>query len=140
MPFERTDLSRSLEQLSGTDVGKPDDASTYMVAAIIRSWQKPLRELSDEEIGRLIVQHEGYPYVLDLVWPKLESNPLFDGGYYPRDVLSNLIRAEPFIWADRPEYKTGLEALYRRALDRSLDENDAFLESLDLPGPTITLN
>jgi len=111
-----------------------------MVAAIIRSWQKPLRELSDEEIGRLIVQHEGYPYVLDLVWPKLESNPLFDGGYYPRDVLSNLIRAEPFIWADRPEYKTGLEALYRRALDRSLDENDAFLESLDLPGPTITLN
>jgi hypothetical protein len=134
---ESTDLSRSLEQLTGLNAGNPHDAPTDMVEAIIRSWKKPLRQLSDQEIGRLIVQHDGYPYVLDLVWPKLENDPLFDGGYYPGDVLSNLVRAEPQIWADRPEYETRLQALYRRALERPYEENGAFRESIDLPGPGI---
>src|SRR5205814_1855820 len=122
----RTDFSLSLEELKGLDAGDPADAPTHMVEAIIRSWKKPLSELSDEEIGRLVVQHDGYPYVLDLVWPKLEADPLFDGGYYPGDVLSNLIRAGSQIWTDRPEYKAGLDSPYQRALQRPLHENDAF--------------
>jgi hypothetical protein len=135
MPQDPTDLSLSLEELTGLDAGNPDDAPTNMVEAIIRSWKKPLNQLSDEEIGRLVVQHDGYPYVLDLVWPKLESDPLFDGGYYPGDVLSSLIRADPEIWADRPQYKARLDALYRAALERPENENDAFRETLHLPGP-----
>lgn len=134
MPQDPTDLSLSLEELTGLDAGNPDDAPTNMVEAIIRSWKKPLNQLSDEEIGRLVVQHDGYPYVLDLVWPKLESDPLFDGGYYPGDVLSSLIRADPEIWTDRPQYKARLDALYRAALERPENENDAFRETLHLPG------
>jgi hypothetical protein len=129
-----TDFSLSLEQLTGIKEGDPEAAPTPMVAAIRRSWKKPLNELSDDEVGRLVVQHYGYPYLLDLVWPRLTADPLFDGGYYPGDVLSNLIRAEATIWTDRPDYKTELDALYRRALDRPDDENDAFRESLQLPG------
>jgi hypothetical protein len=129
-----TDFSLSLEELTGLKEGEPEDAPTPMVAAIMRSWKKPMNELSDGEIGQLVVQHYGYPYLLDLVWPKLESDPLFDGGYYPGDVLSNLIRADTNIWADRPEYKTRLDALYRIALSRPDDENDAFRETLQLPG------
>ena len=131
---EGTDFSQSLEELTGIDAGNPEEAPTYLVEAIIRSWKKPLKELSDEDIGRLVVQHDGYPYVLDLVWPKLENNPLFDGGYYPGDVLSNLVRADPKIWTERPEYKARLEALYREALARPADENSAFRETLHLPG------
>jgi hypothetical protein len=133
-----TDFSKTLEELTGIDAGNPDDAPTHLVEAIIRSWKKPLNELSDEEVGRLVVQHEGYPYILDLVWPKLESDPLFDGGYYPGDVLSNLIRADPTIWTDRRDYKARLESLYRRALERADDENDAFRETLQLPGSDST--
>jgi hypothetical protein len=133
-----TDFALTLEELTGIDAGNPDDAPTYMVEAIIRSWKKPLIQLSDEEIGRLVVQHDGYPYVLDLIWPKLERDPLFDGGYYPGDVLSNLIRADPTIWADRPQHRARLEALYRRALERPDDENDAFRETLQLPGSDST--
>lgn len=103
-----------------------------MVAAIVASWKKPLNQLSDEEIGRLVVQHDGYPFVLDLVWPKLQRDPLFEGGYYPGDVLSNLIRAEPWIWAERAEYRAGLQLLYKRALERPANETDAFRESLGL--------
>lgn len=129
-----TDFSLSLEELTGLKEGDPEDAPTPMAAAIMRSWKKPMNKLSDGEIGRLVVQHYGYPYLLDLLWPKLKADPLFDGGYYPGDVLSNLIRAVPDIWADRQDYKAELDALYRRALDRPDDENDAFRESLQVPG------
>ena len=133
-----TDFSLSLEELTGLKEGDPQDAPTPIVAAIMRAWKKPLNELSDHEIGRLVVQHYGYPYLLDVVWPKLEADPLFDGGYYPGDVLSNLIRADATIWADRPAYKARLDELCRRALKRPDDQNDAFRQTLQLPGSDST--
>lgn len=136
---KRTDLSLSLEELAGFSVASPDDAPNPLVAAIFRSWGKPLDQLTGEEIGRLVVQHDGYPFVLDLVWPKLEADPLFDGGYYPGDVLSNLIRADRRIWAERPEYEARLGKLYRRALKRPQDENAAFRESLMCPDADVAL-
>lgn len=129
-----TDCSLSLEELIGFKVGDPEEAPTPMVAASFKSWRKPLDKLSDDEIGRLVVQNTGYPYLLDVLWPKLNANPLFDGGYYPGDVLSNLIRAEIDIWVDRPSYKAELASSYHRALDRPDDERYAFRESLKLPG------
>ncbi len=140
MKREQTDLSRSLEDLTGRNAGDPEGAPTPLVEWIIRSWKKPLKNLSDEEIGRLVSQQDGYPYVLDLVWPKLEADPLFEGGYYPGDVLSNLIKADPRIWADRPEYKARLQTLYQRALERPEEENDAFLASLQFPGAGASMN
>ena len=140
MGAAHTDFSLSLEELTGFNAENPDEAPTPMVEGIIRAWKKPLRELSDAEIGDLIVQHDGYPYVLDLVWPKLQKDPLFDGGHYPGDVLSILIRGDLQIWADRPEYKADLEDLYQRALRRPVDENDAFRESLSLPRSEAPLN
>jgi hypothetical protein len=138
-----TDFSLSLEELTGSDVGDPNDADnapTPMIQDILRSWKKPLCQLTDWEIGDLIVQHDGYPYVLDLVWPKLEADPLFEGGHYPGDVLSLLIRADPEIWAGRPEYQAGLGSLYQRALERPLDESEMFRETLNLPGSGTAVN
>lgn len=127
------DPSKTLEELTGFDAGNLKDAGTPLLERVIRSWKTPLQNLSDEEIGRLVVQGDGFPYVLDLVWPKLENDPLFDGGYYPGDMLSNLIRCDPKIWDDRPDYQAQLRALYQRALERNADENEAFRSSLDLP-------
>ena len=99
----------------------------------MRSWKKPLSSLTDEEIGRLVVQGYGMPYILDLVWVKLQRDPLFEGSYYPGDVLSNLIRWEKENWKDRPEYEAELKSLYKRAIQRPIEEKDSFLESLGLP-------
>jgi hypothetical protein len=133
MPSELFDPSKTLEELTGLNAGDPRDAETPLVEWVMRSWKKPLCDLSDDEIGRLIVQKDGFPYILDLVWPKLENDPLFDGGYYPGDVLSNLIRCDPQVWNDRPDYLARLNLLYQRALRRDSYENDAFRLSLDLP-------
>jgi hypothetical protein len=141
--MSQTDFSLSLEQLTGFDVGDPEDpenAPTPLVQNILRSWKKPLCQLTDCEIGDLIIQHDGYPHVLDLVWPKLQANPLFEGGHYPGDVLSLLIRAEPEIWDDRPDYQAELGTLYQRALKRPADENDTFRETLNLPSSGAAVN
>lgn len=128
-----TDFDKSLEELTGLIEGDPADPSTPLVEWIRRSWKKPLSSLTDEEIGRLIVQRYGTPYILDLVWIKLQRDPLFEGGYYPGDVLSNLIRWEKEDWNDRPEYEAELKSLYERAIQRPTEEKDSFLESLGLP-------
>lgn len=129
-PFDPT---KTLEDLTGLRADDPDVAKTPLIEWIIRSWKKPLCDLSDDEIGRLVVQRDGFPYVLDLVWPKLENDPLFDGGYYPGDVLSSLIRCDPQVWAARPNYQARLDTLYQQALGRNPEENNAFRDSLDLP-------
>lgn len=118
--------------------GDPAHVPTELVENVQRSWKKPLNSLSDEEIGQLVIQHVGYPYVLDLVWPKLQRNPLFDGGYYPGDVLSNLIRADQRIWVGRPEYRAGLTALYQRAVGCPIEDCGAFRESLGLPDESLS--
>ena len=124
------DLSKSLDELDGIPAADLSDAPTQLVRDILRARAKPLRDLSDSEIGKLIVQMEGLPWLLDLVFPKLRINPLFDADYYPGDVLSNLIRAEDQIWNDRPRYREELPVLYSRALDAPFGENDGFIESL----------
>lgn len=133
MRAEQTDFSKTLEQLNGWEPSDPDLAETPLVAEVMRASKKPLSQLSNYEIGMLVVQHYGYPYLLDLVWPKIEADPLFDGGYYPGDVLSNLIRGDASIWNGRQHYKDRLAVLYQIALARPLDECDAFRESLQLP-------
>ena len=123
-------MDRTLEQLFGCEVGDPDDAPTSMVGNIWRSWKKPISDLTPEELGSLVVQRDGFPIVLDLVMPKLRADPLFDGGYYPGDVLSNLLRSPPEIWIDRPEYEAELAALEELALAAGEDTNHAFRKSL----------
>ncbi len=143
MKRERTDFSLTLEALTGWDVGdpeNPDNAPTPMIRDILRSYKKPMCELTDYEIGELVIQHDGYPFVLDLIWPKLEANPLFDGDNYPGMVLALLIKADPEIWVARPEYKAQLPRFYQTALERPLDETLSFRESLNLPVGDTSLN
>lgn len=127
-----TDFGKSLEELTGLIEGDPADAPTPLVEWIRRSWKKPLSSLTDEEFGRLIVQRHGLPYVLDFVWIKLRRDPLFEGGWYPGDVLSHLIRWGKENWKDRPEYEAELKGLYQQAIQRPTEEKVSFLESLDL--------
>lgn len=133
MATTKTDFSKTLEQLTGLCAGDPKDAPTSMVERVVRAWKKPLRDLSDDEVGDLVVQHDGYPFLLDLLWPKLLDNPLYDGGHYPGDVLSLLLRADESIWIALPEYRVSLNALFERALEMTTDDTCGFRGSLGLP-------
>ena len=127
----QTDTSRSLEQLTGYDWGDPEIAPTGMVETIIRACKKPLNALDDEEIGLLISQNEGFPFILDLVWPMLERDPLHCFRHYEGDVLAKLLRAPEEIWAERPTYRAGLEGLKQRALAAPDTAKDMFCDVLE---------
>lgn len=114
-PYQ-TDASKTLEQLTGHNWGDPASTPTGMVETIIRACKKPLNALDDEEIGLLIAQETGLPFILDLVWPMLEQDPLHCFRHYEGDVLAKLLGAPEAIWAGRPEYQAGLESLKQRAL------------------------
>ena len=126
----RTDASKTLEQLTGVDWGEPDSAPTHMVKTIIRAGKKPLDTLNGEEIWLLVSQQEGLPFILDLVWPLIERDPLSYFDKYEGDVLSSLLKAPEAIWAKRPEYRAELESLKQRALTAPNSMNDMFRETL----------
>jgi CDI immunity proteins len=132
MARRETDFSKSLDELQGFAPGDCDDAPTGLVRDIILARRKPLKDLRSDEIGCLVVQLDGLPFILDLAISLLDADPLFDGGYYPGDVLSALIRADASVWTDRPEYLEKLEQQYRSVMARPIDEKDAFLDSLGI--------
>ena len=124
-------LGRSIDELRGSVIdGVEEEAPTDMVRRIISARRKPLNQLADDEIGLLISQGEGFPFILDLVMPKLEEDPLFYGGYYEGDVLKNLLTAEDAVWHARPHYKDQLPELQRRALAAGGEDAEFFAEAL----------
>ncbi|WP_300973890.1 contact-dependent growth inhibition system immunity protein [Sphingomonas sp. LHG3406-1] len=128
----QTDFSKSLEDLFGVSLGDPQDAPSPLVAEYWIAWRKPLSQLSDTEIGLIIGQEDGNPFILDLVWPRLRADPLLMCGDYPGDVLSALLRADESIWNLRAAYRDELKALYERALLEPYADKEWFLESLGL--------
>lgn len=132
--IDTTDFSKSLDELQGVTSENAEMAPTELVRGIIVARSKPMKDLRAHEIGQLVVQQSGFPFLLDLVIPILVDDPLFDGGYYPGDVLSNLIRAPERVWAGRQHLRDALPSIYQRALKRPIEEADAFRESLGLQG------
>ena len=129
---ECTDFEKSLDELEGVPPGDLDEAPTDLVRSVNAARAKPLSKLKSDEIGQLVLQQTDFPFLLDLVFPMLIENPLFDGGYYPGDVLSNLIRSPDSIWSDRPHWQAKIPELYRQAMSMPEEENDAFRDSLGL--------
>lgn len=128
-----TDFNLSLQALEVSDWGEPDADDTHMVKRIYALRRKPLHSLSNDELRLAVSQAVGVPFILDLALERVSSAPLLDGGCYPGDILSALIRADESVWNERPNLREMLPELYRQALDAPIDVNDAFRESLSLP-------
>lgn len=128
-----TDFNLSLQALEASDWGDPKPDDTQMVKRIYALRRKALHSLSNEELRLAVSQSVGVPFILDLALERVSNAPLLEGGCYPGDILSALIRADESIWDKRPKLREKLPELYRQALDAPIDVNDAFKESLSLP-------
>lgn len=127
-----TDTSKTLEELTGQNAGNPADAQTGMIETIIRAWKKPLKELDDRDLWLLGSQQDGLPFVLDVIWPIVQQDPLYCFDKYEGDLLSSFLRAPSDIWVARPEFQAELENLKARALAAPDCINDMFKETLGL--------
>jgi len=127
-------LALSLEELDGVVWGEADPDATWMVKMIHALRRKPLAQLTDEEVRLAVRQCVGEPFSTELAIHRVERDPLCDGGCYPGDILSALIRnTTERVWQDRPDLQARLKEVYAGAAMRRDEESEAFRESLGLP-------
>jgi len=128
-----TDFTRSIEDLEGCEWHNPGSAETPLIAECYALRKKPLRDLTNDELNLAVGQQIGFPFVLDLAFDRLASNPLLDCGCYPGDLLANLVRAPEKVWDERPALHKKLAEYYDFAIRQSSDVTADFREILELP-------
>jgi len=99
-PDLRPMRQKSLEELEGVDAGEPPYDS-YLVRTTYALRKKPVGDFTTEDLRIIIGQGLGLPYLLPLALERLEAEPLAAGHFYRGDLLTNVIRAEPYWGGDR---------------------------------------
>ena len=64
----------------------------------------------------MIGQNIGLAYLIPLALEKLRKRPLAEGDYYPGDLLTNVLRANPIFWRDHPDWRAKARDIGARAL------------------------
>ena len=85
------DLRKSLEQLE-KDVWPDPGPSSYLVARCHALRKVPIQSLDAEGLRILIGQRIGQPHLVPLAMKLLSENSLTDGGYYPGDLLIQVVK------------------------------------------------
>jgi len=114
------DLAKSLEELEGDAWAEPTYDSQLVTAAHgLR--QKPLRDLTVEDLRLMLGQRMGLSFLLPLALDQLEGNPLAEGDFYPGDLLGVCLRLDPNSLRTHPDALERLCGIARRAL-RDIDD------------------
>ena len=110
----------SIEELEGLRWPDPPSDGTSLVRSVHALRKRPLGALSAEDMGRLIGQDVGLPWILPLALDRLrESAPQeADSVWLDDDLLTAVVTRRPEVWRDRPE------------LARHLDETIGMLPEL----------
>src|SRR5438105_10383759 len=127
-----SDLDKSLQDLEQSDWGEPKYDS-HLVTTVHRLRRVPLRALGIEDLRIMIGQNIGLAYLIPLALDELQKRPLAEGDYYPGDLLSMVLRADPSFWHEHPDCRAEARDIGARAL-KDLHElppgNDVVLKGL----------
>jgi hypothetical protein len=92
------DLERTLNQLDPPDWGPPPPDATGLITTCHAARQKPLRDLTPNDLRVLIGQNSSLATLIPLAIELLSENALTEAGLYPGDLLENLLKADPAFW------------------------------------------
>ena len=94
-------LEKSLSEIYGwTPQNEPD---TYVIRTAARAMQKPLKDLTAEEIRLLIGQKIGLRELLPLAVNILRNDPWIQTCYYAGDLLEQCRRLDKIDWNECPD-------------------------------------
>lgn len=94
-------MDRTLTELEKSDWGEPNFQSSLVINCH-RIRKKPLRNFTAEDCRILLSQNISLPYVIPVAVQLLETNALADGGYYPGDLLFNVLITDRQYWRENP--------------------------------------
>ena len=80
----------SLEELDGKAWGDPPADATILMEEIYRLRRVKLKDLSTEDVARLLRQREGAEWVVPLAMDQLDDDPLAGDGY-PGQLLASVL-------------------------------------------------
>jgi hypothetical protein len=109
------DHSKSLQDIDGQDWGEPTYTSR-LVTECHRLRRVPLCDFTAENLRIMIGQNIGLEHLLPLALERLHDDPVAEGGYYPCDLLVNVLRSDAGFWRDHPELREQLIELTERAV------------------------
>lgn len=93
----KADTGKSIEELENDYWGEAAFGS-YVVTTCHRARQKPLKQLSNEEIRCLIGQKTGLRFLLPIAVDILKNEPLIEVTYFEGDLLLALLRLDIKDW------------------------------------------
>jgi hypothetical protein len=106
------DFSKSLQDLDGDDWGEPTYDSTLVIDCH-RLRLVPVEQLTDEQLCTLIGQRIGLIYLVPRVLEVLVADPLREEeyGYFPGDLLLQLLKLPASFWVEHGAWHQNLRAL-----------------------------
>jgi hypothetical protein len=115
--------TKTLEELDGEKWGEPNFPS-HLVTTCHRLRNVPIGQLNVEELRILLGQSIGVTYLVPLALEILEANPLAEGDFYPGDLLCSVLRLNPNIWRQHPDWAAHLQSIVRALRDAPDSVND----------------
>ncbi len=101
------DTLRSLAEMEGNEslepLSPPEGAKSSVSTGCEALFQKPIADLSIEDIRLLLSQDIGIRFLIPLAIEHLRNNAFAQCAYYPGDLLSAVMRIPPEFWAKHEE-------------------------------------
>jgi hypothetical protein len=113
--------SKSLTEITGIDWGPPPPDCRELVRLRHELRRKPIAELTDDDLARLVEITVDSEVVVPLVLERLLQDPLILG------LLCRVLRADTFDWRKRPE----LVEMTRQVVGSSLNEISQITDDLE---------
>jgi hypothetical protein len=91
------DMARTLNELDPPDWGPAPDAAG-LISLCHAARQKPLSELTIEDLRILVGQNVALRLLVPLALERLRENPLSEGDFYPGDLLAAVLSSDASFW------------------------------------------
>ena len=95
--------SKTLTQLEQEDWGAASADASHLIATIHTVRDRPLSQLTVEDLRILIGQQVGLEFVIPLALEILREEPLAEGDFYPGDLLMSVLRVNSSYWSRRQD-------------------------------------
>ncbi|MFE9359058.1 contact-dependent growth inhibition system immunity protein [Streptomyces olivaceoviridis] len=114
------DRGSSIEDLEGNRWPDPPKASTTLVRSVHELRRRAIKNLTVEDLRRLITQDVGLRWLLPTALDFLrETAPQEAVGWYDEDLLSALLTRRESVWRSAPELARHLDRTVRMLTDLS---------------------
>jgi hypothetical protein len=108
------DPTKTLTQLEGSSA-EPPAGSSSLVTTCHALRNKPLQDLTTEDLRIMIGQNLGLKFLVPLALQRLQEDPLAEGDFYSGDLLKQVLTLEPEFWRTNADLRARAAPIGDRA-------------------------